>query len=260
MTSIMAKNFFAVFAVLCLVSSPAMASLVVQVQPVSLYTSATGTTTALSSSDSKVDIQGIGDTITFQVICSVSTGVSTDGTQHISGSLAQLLSSTSGVWDTAVKGTLSSITWSTEFTYSNNLSGAFSVDVNNDGFALDIGSTATFSPDYIHAYVHDYGILTSRSAVTDIVGTFTYTITDVQSSENDTLVYWLTRSAGARSNWATWYENGVLVSPITKGYLDAYIGDSSYGIKINVVPEPSISIVLGIGCLTLLAFRRVKML
>jgi PEP-CTERM motif len=240
---------FSVCTLLCLIAAPATASLMVQVQPTLLDGA------PVDHGLTSLDVVA-GDVVTFQILGTISTGLSTDGLVKATGSLAQILG-TGGVWNTQVKGTFSPVTFSTEFTNALNTPGTTGVDIGGDGFTLDIGSTGTSASGYIAANIFNASTGGARSANPDVLGTFTYTVGQVNAaSQTGTNIYWQARSAGSKTGFASWYENGTLVDPSTTG---VYTGGSAQAVTLHVLaPEPSVLIMFVMGALGLLAIRRRK--
>ncbi len=224
-----------------------MADLVVQVQPTTLNGN------PISNSLTTITVAK-DDVIGFQIIGTVSVA-GDSGVTNIKGSLVQLLATvTPGTWNTEVKGTLTAGTLTTEFNYNNPTTahgGAISQDINADGFALDTGSTASASGSYV---IGQYTVITSHATNGDVIGNFTYTVTDtLPSSAIPTVLNWKFATAGAANGKASWWEAGVNKNSSTVG---AVYGA---GTAINlVVPEPSTLIMLSMGALALLLFRRRK--
>jgi hypothetical protein len=238
-------SIFASVAIACLIASPAIAALIVQLQPTSI--NSVPVNPELTSV-----IVSLGDVISFQIVGDV-TVPGDSGVTSIKGSLTQLLATvTPGTWNTQYMGNLSPVTLTEEFTYgTTSKPGVAGVDVNGDGFDLDVGSSAAVATNYIIA---QHTSLVGHGVNGDVLGIFTYTVTAINyESQIPTVLNWKFATAGPPPTKAMWFENGVFkYSAIDPSY--------AAGTPINLcfIPEPSTLILLGMGALALLYFRRRK--
>ena len=240
-----------VFAALCLLATPAMADLMVSVQPVTLNSGAVvpGTTT--------LELK-VGDVVGFQIFSQVSIP-GDSGFANMKASLTQLLATVAGTWNTQVMGTISPVAITgtgagTGYQGSGFHAGAINQDVNGDGFALDVGSTATTATNYINPVWNN---IVSHGPVSDVLGAFTYTVTDVNAaSQIPTVLNLKFATNGATNGKAAWFEAGVQKTSAVAGAV--YGPGPAINLTAAPVPEPSTLILLGMGALALLAIRRRK--
>jgi hypothetical protein len=230
-----------------LFSFPAMAGVVIQVEP-----------TAINNASISTSLRTLyvyaNDVIEFQIVGYIDDadpGATDCGVNRIRGSLGQALATvTKGTWNTEVKGILSTVTLTSEFTYDNQSKpGVANQDVNNDGFALDIGSSGS-NPNFNYI-VAQYSPLTGHGANADVIGTFSYTVTDVNTSRTiPTSLNWLFPTIGMLSERAIWEENGTLWNSSSS---TAYTAGTA--IQLCTIPEPAVIYLLGIGISGLLVFK-----
>ena len=236
---------FSVFAMLCLIAAPAMANLIVQIQPLTINGGAVDhNLTSLTVNP--------GDVIAFQLVGNIS-GAGDSGVNAVKGSLVQKLATLiSGTWNTEVMGNLSVVTLSAEFAYNyptTSHGGVANQDVNADGFALDTGSTAASATNYI---LDEHTSITGHGVSGDVLGTFTYTVSAVDAvSQIPTSLNWLFGTNGAAAGKAAWTESGSSWNSSTSTNYTA-----GTPISLNVVPEPAVLILISMGALALLLFRR----
>jgi Tfp pilus assembly protein FimT len=238
---------FSICALLSLIAAPAMANFIVQVEPTKINSTNVSTSTRSLS-------LAAGDVVTFQLVGYV-TGAGDSGVNGAKGSLAQLLATvTKGTWNTAVKGSISTVTLTDEFKYNYPTTSKSGVvdDINNDGFALDVGSTAAATTNYI---IFAHSSITGHGVSGDVLGTFTYTVSQIDtSSTKSTVLNWVFATAGASSGKAIWTESGTAYNSSNSTNYAA--GDA---ISLNAIPEPSTLVMISMGALALLFFRRRKL-
>ncbi len=232
---------------LCLIAVPAMASLIISVQPTAITS---GPDTGMSVTGLTTLTVKTNDVIAFQLVGTV-TGAGDSGVNSIKGSLAQALGA-AGVWNTEVTGSLSTVTLPAEFTCAASHPGVAGVDVNGDGFALDTGSTATAATNYI---VPCHSDTTGHGVSGDILGTFTYTVANTSATSIvPTSLNWLVPTNGSSTAKAVWTESGTSENSST------YPTNWGVGTAISLVavPEPATLVLMSMGALALLLFRRRK--
>jgi len=240
-----------VFAMLCLIAAPAMANLIVSIQP----------TAITAGPDTGMNVTGLtnlsvqtGDVIAFQIVGNISPTTGDCGVTFVAGSLSQILGS-GGVWTTKIYGAFSAVTLAPSYNAgASHSTGVGGVDIGNDGFALDIGSTWASGAGGSNYIIPSFNAV-GHGANGDVLGTFSYTVTDANDvNTTPTNLSWVARTAGVATGKASWVEAGTTHSPGT-GF--TYTAGPTISLTV-AVPEPATLILISMCGLALLLFRRRK--
>jgi hypothetical protein len=248
----MTRKLIVLFTLLCLFATPAMANLICSIQPTAI--TAGPDAGMIVTGHTTLTVQ-VGDVIAFQLV-GTTTGSHNagEGVQSVKGSLVQKLATVSGTWNTQVKGNLSAVTILPEFKQGTvDHPGMINRDINGDGFALDVGETSAAGA--VNYVVSEYSTLAGYGPSGDVMGTFTYTVTDANfAALNGTVLNWLFATNGSTTAKAVWKEDNTAKnsSSFPTGYAP---GEA---ITLTTIPEPATLVLLSMGAMALLLYRRRK--